>query len=164
MVTYNWNQTAIFKKSPFIACIMHRNFKICIYLFILGITVGPLDHKCKPWLFVVNTINMNFRNVFMLLMPNPDPTIWMSQQKWKLTRPRNIFPVLNFPFWWAWVNCSLSFLSFNDRSGNQCGLLLPYSNTSASSFSMFFVERCSSATLELLMLSYLSMVWPCVHV
>lgn len=59
-----------------------------------------------------------------LLAPNSNPTSWMSQKNWRLTRPDNIFPSSSLQFWSTCENCSLSFMFLADRSTTWCGLLL----------------------------------------
>lgn len=59
-------------------------------------------------------------HTFMLFAPNSDPTIW----NWGLPDQRHFFQSSIVRFWWACVNCVLTFLFLADRSNIWCGVLL----------------------------------------
>ncbi len=98
-------------------------------------TITSLNHwYTERWIYV-----------FMLFMPNSDPTIRMSQQKLRLIRPGSLLQS-SIKFWWAGANYSLSFQFLADRRGTWCGLLLLY-RPSASRFDVLCIQKCSSAYL-----------------
>lgn len=63
-------------------------------------------------------------HLFMLVRPDSDATICMSQFKSRRFRPGDIFQSSIFRFWPFCVNCSLTFLFLADSRGPWCGLLL----------------------------------------
>lgn len=77
----------------------------------------------------------------VLFTLNSGPTIWMSQQKLRLTRSVTIFTIFYFQFWWACVNCSLSF-----PKGVAPGVVFCYCSQSASGLDIW-VQKCSRAYL-----------------
>ncbi len=91
---------------------------------------GPKCAKKYPPHHYITSSSLNrwdkagWIHAFVFFMTNADPTIWMSQQKSRLIRPGNAFQYSIVQFWWACVNCILSFLFLADRSGTRCGLLL----------------------------------------
>ncbi len=76
------------------------------------------------------------------LLPNSDPTFWMSQQKSRLVM---FLQSSTVQFWWSGVKCVLRVLFLSDRSGT--GVVFCCWSPSASGFDVLGVQRCILQTL-----------------